>query len=74
MRETVAPVQSFGEFIKLKRLQLNLTQLEVAVQAGTTQGYLSKMEKGIKEPTVTLALKICDVLDLDINDFANKYI
>ena len=74
MREAVAPVQSFGEFIKLRRLQLNLTQHEVAARAGTTQGYICKVENGEREPTVTLALKICDALDLDINDFASDYI
>lgn len=74
MREAVAPVQSFGEFIKLRRLQLNLTQHEVAARAGTTQGYICKVENGEREPTVTLALKICDALDLNINDFASDYI
>jgi transcriptional regulator with XRE-family HTH domain len=74
MRETIAPVLSFGEFIKSRRLQLNLTQHEVASMAGTTQGFVSKVETGEQEPTVTLALKICDVLGLDINDFARNYI
>lgn len=74
MREVSAPVQSFGEFIKTRRLQLNLTQYEVAANAGTTQGYLSKVEKGLKEPTITLALKICDTLKLNINDFASNYL
>ena len=74
MRETAAPVQSFGEFIRLRRLQLNLTQFDVADRAGTTQGYISKVEKGLKEPTITLALKICEVLNLDINDFAIDYL
>ena len=74
MRETIAPVQSFGEFIKFRRLQLNLTQYEVAAKAGTSQGYICKVENGEREPTVTLALKICDVLGLDINDFASTYL
>lgn len=73
MRQTNAPVQnesSFGQFIQARRTQLNLTQDEVAVRAGTTQGYLSKVEKGQREPTLTLALKLCEVLGLDINDYA----
>lgn len=74
MRNTVAPVQSFGDFIKSQRERLNLTQYEVASRAGTTQGYISKVEKGMKEPTITLALKICDALKLNINDFAKDYI
>jgi len=74
MRETIAPVQSFGEFVKSGRLRLGLTQHEVAALAGTTQGYVCKVENGEREPTVTLALKLCEVLNLDINDFASRYI
>ena len=74
MKEIAAPVQSFGEFIKLRRIQLQLTQIEVADKAGTTQGYLCKVENGVREPTITLALKICDALNLNINDFANDYL
>lgn len=74
MKETVAPVQSFGEFVQSGRLRLNLTQEEVASKAGVNQGYLSRVESGEREPTVSIALKLCDVLNLDINDFASKYI
>lgn len=76
MREIIAPVQinrSFGEFIRTRRMELNLTQYEVAARAGTTQGYLCKVEKGLREPTITLALSICESLGLDINEFARNY-
>jgi transcriptional regulator with XRE-family HTH domain len=76
MKEITAPVQitySFGNFIRTKRIELNLTQQEVADRSGTTQGYLSKIEKGLKEPTLSVALALCDVLKLDINEFAKMY-
>lgn len=73
MKEAVAPVQSFGEFIKFGRINLGLTQYEVASSVGVNQGYLSRVEKGECEPTITLALKLCSVLHLDINKFASKY-
>lgn len=77
MKENNAPVQinkSFGNFIRRRREQTGLTQKEVAVLAGTTQGYLSKVEQGLREPTLTLALKLCDVLTVDVNDFAKQHI
>ena len=74
MRETVAPVQSFGEFIRSGRLRLNLTQGDVADRVGVNQGYISRVESGEREPTVTIALRICDVLNLNINDFAIDFI
>ena len=74
MRETIVQEQSFGEFIKSRRMTLNLTQEDVAKKVGVNQGYISRVESGEREPTVTIALKICDALDLDINDFAINYI
>ena len=77
MREKLAPVQicrSFGEFIRDRRIALNLTQSEVASSVGIGQGYLSKVEAGSREPTLTISLKLCDVLGLDINDFAKQII
>ncbi len=74
MRDTVAPVQSFGEFVKTKRLLLRLSQREVASEAGINQAYLSRVENGEREPTITVALKLCDVLKLNINDFASEFL
>lgn len=74
MRETVAPVQSFGEFVKSARLRLSLTQNDVAEKVGVNQGYISRVEVGEREPTLTVALKLCEVLGLDINDFAKNYL
>lgn len=69
MRETKAPVQSFGEFIRTKRVSMNLTQADVATRANTTQGYICKVENGLREPTLTVALQICDALGVDINEY-----
>ena len=72
MREKNAPIQSFGEFIRARRVSLCLTQHEVAVLAKTTQGYVCKIENGSREPTLNVALQICDALGLDINDFIHQ--
>lgn len=69
MRETKAPVQSFGEFIKAKRLAANLSQGEVAMMANVSQGHICKIENGQKDPTLNVALRICDALGADINEF-----
>lgn len=71
MRETKAPVQTFGEFIQSKRESKNMSQHEVAQRANTKQGTISKIENGVREPTLNMALRICDALDVDINEFVN---
>ena len=72
MREKKEPIQSFGEFIRIKRVSLGLTQHEVAAMAKTTQGYVCKIENGSREPTLTVALQLCEALGLDVNDFIHQ--
>lgn len=60
---------TFGEFIKNARIARGMTQQEVAVRANVEQAYLSKVERGVREPSLGIALRICQALNLDINDF-----
>ena len=64
---------TFGDFIRNARLAKNLTQNEVATIAKVEQAYLSKVERGLREPSLSIALRICDALALDINDFVKNY-
>lgn len=76
MTVTDTPVLSltFGNFIRNARLEKNLTQSEVAARAKVEQAYLSKVERDAREPSLTIALRICDALELDINDFVKQCI
>lgn len=65
---------TFGNFVRSARIEQNLTQREVAERARVEQAYLSKVERGAREPSLSIALRICDVLGLDLNDFAKQYI
>lgn len=76
MRTTDTPVLSltFGEFIRAARLRKSLTQNEVAIAAKVEQAYLSKVELGKREPSLSIALRLCDALGLDINDYVRNSI
>lgn len=76
MRTTDSPVLglTFGNFVKTARLAKSMTQHEVATAAKIEQAYLSKIELGRREPTLSIALRLCDVLGLDINDWAKTVI
>ena len=71
MRTPDSPVLglTFGDFIRTARLAKNLTQHEVAALANVEQAYLSKVERGEREPSLSIALRICDALKLNINDY-----
>ena len=67
--EDIAFQKEFGKYIKSGREKLCLYQNQVAEQLGLSQQYYSKIENGIRNVDFVLALKICNLLKLDINDF-----
>lgn len=65
----------FGTFIREGRKAKGMLQTEVAELVGIPQPYYSIIERGAKDRNVdlALALKICQVLGLDIADFIKNY-
>lgn len=51
---------------KLLRLQAKLTLEEAAREAGVTRGYLSKVERGLAQPSVGTALRLAKLLNVDV--------
>ncbi len=64
--------QSFGMFIRDGRLKKNLLQKEVAAKLNISQVYYSYIENGSRNVDLPLALEICRVLELDLNDFTSS--
>jgi len=62
----------FGEFIKAGRLKKNLTQTEVAKRLNRAQSYYNYLESGGRNVDLSLAMELCRILDLDLNDFVNS--
>lgn len=67
--------KAFGNFIKEGRERRDMLQSEVAALVGITQAYYSYIERGAEDRNIdlVLALRICQVLRLDINEFTSKY-
>ena len=66
-------IVAFGEFVRNGRDRKGLFQLETAQMLGISQGYYCRIERGEREVPLTLALNICSVLDLNINDFIAQF-
>ena len=66
---------AFGQFIKDGRKMRDMSQTEVAQMVGITQAYYSIIEKGAIDRNIdlVLALKICQVLNLDMSNFIHNY-
>lgn len=73
----------FGEFVKNARtravvfleddtIKTGISQAELANRVGISQSYLSYIESGDKNVDLSLAIKLCDVLDLEIQEFIRQ--
>ena len=56
--------KSFGSFIKAKRIEKNYSQKDLAEKLFVTEGAVSKWERGVSYPDITLISDICRVLDV----------
>lgn len=57
----------FGYKVKDRRLELNLSQSELAEKIGIDQSDLSKVEKGRANPTYKMMKRIANALKCDLN-------
>ncbi|MBE6836734.1 MAG: helix-turn-helix domain-containing protein [Ruminococcus sp.] len=56
--------KTFGSFIKAKRMEKNYSQKELAELLFVTEGAVSKWERGVSYPDITLISDICKFLDI----------
>ncbi len=62
--ETITGLNSsVGACLREARKAVNLTQEELAFRAGLDRTYISLLERGMKNPTLTVFLHLCQVLD-----------
>lgn len=51
-----------SQYLKQKRMEKGITQLEASRYLGhTTSQYISNFERGLCEPSIETAMKLCDV-------------
>ncbi|MBE6542433.1 MAG: helix-turn-helix transcriptional regulator [Ruminococcaceae bacterium] len=56
--------KTFGSFIKTKRTEKGYSQKDLAEMLFVTEGAVSKWERGVSYPDITLISDICRVLDI----------
>lgn len=62
----------FGAFIREARERQNFYQADIAEKLGVSRSYYAYIETGSREIYFSLAVKICDVLKLDMSDFMKR--
>lgn len=61
--------KTFGLFIRTKRMEKNYSQKELAELLFVTEGAVSKWERGVSYPDITLVADICRVLEISEHEF-----
>ncbi len=61
--------KTFGLFIKSKRIENNYSQKDLAELLFVTEGAVSKWERGVSYPDITLISDICRVLNISEHEF-----
>ena len=57
-----------GDLIRAKRLALGWSQEELAHQSGKHRTYISSVERGVRNPTITVLHSIAAAMDTTVSE------
>ncbi len=60
-------LEAVSDNIRLFRLKNRMTQEELAVMVGISTKYLNMIENKKSNPSITIVVKICKALNIDLN-------
>lgn len=63
----------FGDIVRSHRLLLGVSQEELAHQAGLHRTYISMLERGIRNPSLTVILQLAQALDVKASSLIADY-
>ena len=61
-------LENFGEMVRKKRKQAELSQEELAEKMGIHRTYMSFIERGIRNPSLLMVFKISRALKIKLPD------
>jgi DNA-binding XRE family transcriptional regulator len=68
-REAKTLAQAIGAVVTKLRLEKEWSQVDVAIRAGYTSGWVSKMERGKTNPKLEFIVALADTFDLKLSQF-----
>lgn len=74
MNHTVNRAAQFVDrtWLEKARVRKNYTQAQVAKASGMSTANYNRVEKGMSQPSVVSALRLCDYLGEDVRKFLNE--
>lgn len=64
--------QIFGEVLRRHRSEQNVSQEELAFQAGVDRTFVSRLERGVRQPTITTLIGIGRALGVSAADLVRE--
>lgn len=64
--------QIFGEVLRRYRSEKNISQEELAFQAGVDRTFVSRLERGIRQPTITTLIGLGQALGISAADLVRE--
>ena len=61
-------LQNIGANVKRFRKQRKISQVELSIEVGIDRAYLSEIENGRTNTSISILFAICDALRIDIKD------
>jgi transcriptional regulator with XRE-family HTH domain len=58
------PSEAFGQVLRTLRLERGLSQEALALEAGIQRNYVSLIERGKNQPTITIIFKLASALEM----------
>lgn len=63
----------FGRRLRELRQKYGVTQEQLSIATGLTEGYISNMERGLKVPSLTTILRIAVALDCKVTELVSVF-
>lgn len=64
--------QAFGKVLREVRLEAGLTQEQLGLEAGVRRTFVSLLELGEQQPTLTTILKLSEALNISASEMVSK--
>lgn len=65
--------ERFGQAVRQKRLELGLTQEQLAHEAGLNRSYITEVERGRRNLALVNVARLVHALDMTIPEFFLRY-
>ena len=63
----------FGKFVAQKRVELNLTQSELAAKIGNNPQNISRLERGEVNPTLYWTAQLAKAFEISLSDLVTEF-